>query len=318
MATEQELYENKSKKKAKEKIAKKDSKKTRKATKSDKKSSHKLNKEKMKADKAAYKEKIKAAKSKEEKNSLKKIRKEEVVQSKSARKAQKVSEKAKRRTDKEKAENKAKEAEEQADRAREALKSKQDALSKGHLKPEDVNQNIIPEGYNYAQINQYDPQQQELHKRSFEHTGPDSFLSRLAKGDKSSFDEMEAPALRQFNDLQGNLAGRFSQAGALNSSGFKNAATAASSNFAQDLASRRHELQRQAIGDLDSLSQSLLARRPVEKVLAQKPGEHSRNTGINGAIGAAGGAITGLAASGGNPAVGFQGAIAGHQVGSGF
>ena len=111
--------------------------------------------------------------------------------------------------------------------------------------------NIKPKGYSFGQIQQFDPQQQQLYSQLFSHLGPESYLSRLAGGDQSQFAEMEEPALRQFNELQGGLASRFSGMGmgARKSSGFQNTSTAAASNFAQDLQSRRQELQRQAISD---------------------------------------------------------------------
>jgi hypothetical protein len=131
---------------------------------------------------------------------------------------------------------------------------------------------IIPKGYRKAQINQFTPEQMQLYQQLFGEVSPDSQTSRLANGDEELFDEMEAPAFRQFNELQGQLASRFSGAGmgARKGSGFKNQSSAAASNFAQDLASRRQELQRNAIKDLHGMSTELLGIRPQEKALVQK------------------------------------------------
>ncbi len=150
-----------------------------------------------------------------------------------------------------------------------------------------------PKGYKTAQLQQFTPEQMELFQNNFSHLGPDSYLSKLAGGDQSQFDEMEAPALRQFNELQGGLASRFSQGfGGKNalssrkSSGFQNATTAASSNFAQDLASKRNDYRQQAINDLMGLSNSLLNQRPYDRSLVEKPLSAWQQAGIGFASGA--------------------------------
>ena len=130
----------------------------------------------------------------------------------------------------------------------------------------------IPKGYAEASLQQFTPEQMQLFQDMFSHVGPESFTSRIAGGDQSAFGEMEAPALREFSGQLGNLASRFSGMGmgARKSSGFQNTATAASSNFAQDLASKRMGLQRQAIQDLMGMSKDLLGQRPFEKGLVEK------------------------------------------------
>ncbi len=136
---------------------------------------------------------------------------------------------------------------------------------------------IIPKGYRKGQIQQFDPQQTNLYNQMYGHVSPDSYLSRLAGGDQSLFDEIEAPALRQFSGLMGGLSSRFSAGGggpgalsSRKSSGFQNESSAAASNFAQQLQSNRQELQRQAIGDLSGLSNQLLGYRPQEKFINPK------------------------------------------------
>lgn len=132
--------------------------------------------------------------------------------------------------------------------------------------------NKVPTGYKVGQMQKFSPEQMELFNSLFGHLSPDSYLSRVAGGDQSMFSEMEAPALRQFSELQGGLASRFSGMGmgSRRSSGFQNTMNAASSQFAQDLQSRRQELQRQAIMDLMGLSSNLLGQRPYEQFLVQK------------------------------------------------
>lgn len=133
-------------------------------------------------------------------------------------------------------------------------------------------QNKIPRGYELGQIQQYDPQQMELYQRQFGQLSPDSYLSRLAGGDEGLFNEMEAPAMRQFAQQQGSIASRFSGMGmgGRKSSGFQNAMSQESSDFAQNLQSQRQQLQRQAIQDMMGYSDQLLGQRPQEQFLTDK------------------------------------------------
>jgi len=199
-----------------------------------------------------------------------------------------------------------------------------DIIKKQNQKDDPLNKKKIPEGYSEGQIPQYTPEQIELYRRLFEHTGEDSYLSRLAGGDQSLFEEMEAPAMRQFQGLQGQLASRFSGAGmgSRHGSGFNIAANQQTADFAQDLASKRQELQRQAIMDLQGFSDSLLNKRPTEKFLAQKPAKYEKEKKSGGAGGwaGAGGAIVGgaLGFFGGGPAGAAAGAKVGYDVGHGF
>jgi len=169
---------------------------------------------------------------------------------------------------------------------------------------------VIPEGYDVAQLRNYDPQQMELYKQQFQHVGPDSYLSRLAGGDQSMMAEMEAPALRQFNELQGGLASRFSGAGmgSRRSSGFQNASTAAASNFAQDLQAKRQEMQRQAIQDLMGASNTILGQKPYERSLIQQQEEQKGGGWGGAATGAMSGASMGAS-------FGPYGALAGGVIG---
>lgn len=148
-------------------------------------------------------------------------------------------------------------------------------------------QEQIPEGYNQYALNQYTPEQQRLFQQVFEHVGPDSYLSRLAMGDQGTIDEMERPALRQFGELQGGIASRFSAAGlgGRRSSGFQNTMTAASQDFAGQLQSKRQELRRQALNDLMGISNTLLNQRPQEKGLQEQPKSFLHEAGVAAAGG---------------------------------
>ena len=126
-------------------------------------------------------------------------------------------------------------------------------------------------GYNVGRMNRFTPEQMQLFQSMFSHVSPDSFTGKLAQGDESTFNEIEAPALRQFGALQGNLASRFSGmgSGARRSSGFQNTINQAGSDFAQDLQSRRQGLQRQALQDLFGMSNDLLRQEPFEQFLME-------------------------------------------------
>ncbi len=156
-------------------------------------------------------------------------------------------------------------------------------------------------GYKLGQFQSFTPEQMQLFQSLFSQVSPESYTSRLAGGDQSAFDEQEAPALRQFSELQGNLASRFSGmgSGARRSSGFQNTANQASSEFAQDLQSRRQQLQRQAIMDLMGMSESLLGQHPNEHFLIspkeKKPSFLQSILGsLAGGVGQAGGALGGM------------------------
>lgn len=146
----------------------------------------------------------------------------------------------------------------------------------------------IPSGYKAGRISNFSPEQQELFKTLFSHLGPDSYLSKLASGDEATFNQVEAPALKQFAGLQGQMASRFSGmglGGARNSSGFQNTASQASSDFAMNLQAQRQQLQQQAIRDLMGMSNQLLGQRPMETTLTEKQTPWWQNA----AIGFAGG-----------------------------
>jgi hypothetical protein len=181
--------------------------------------------------------------------------------------------------------------------------------------PSATGRNIIPKGYKRGQLAQFSPEQMQLFQSLFGNLGPESFLSKLAGGDQSQFEELEAPALRQFNALQGNISSRFSGAGmgARKSSGFQNTLSQASSDFAQQLQSQRLGLQRQAISDLLGLSNQLLGQRPHKQFLVEK---QKRSGGLGGLIGAGVGGVGGFFAGG--PGGALTGAQLGQQLGSTF
>lgn len=128
-------------------------------------------------------------------------------------------------------------------------------------------------GTGYRQVQTYTPEQMQLFQQLFGHTSPGGYLSKLAGGDQAAFQQLEAPALQQFQQLQGNVASKFSGAGsgARHSSGFQNTLNQATSDFAQQLQAQRLGLQRQAMQDLMGMSHSLLGQQPYSLIPEQKP-----------------------------------------------
>ncbi len=174
-------------------------------------------------------------------------------------------------------------------------------------------------GMKVRQTPNFTPEQMQIFSQMQGNVSPESYLSRLAGGDESMFSEIEAPALRQFSGLQGNIASRFSQGGGSpggrqaalgtrRSSGFQNTMGAAASDFAQQLQSQRQGLQRQAIMDLSGLQSDLLGQRPYHTELEPRKQKQSF---WQKAAPWAGAAIGGIA---GGP----SGALAGYQMGNQF
>jgi len=163
--------------------------------------------------------------------------------------------------------------------------------------------NKIPEGYQTGKLSNWEPWQQDIAQQLRSNIGPNSLTQKLASGDQSQFDQMEAPAWRTFNEASAQNASRFSGMGlgARGGSGFKNSQSAAASNFAQDLQSKRLELQRQAINDIMGYGNQLLGQKPYNNFLVQDQPETNYWGDIAGKFaGAIPGAIAGFA-SGGPP-----------------
>jgi hypothetical protein len=143
-------------------------------------------------------------------------------------------------------------------------------------------------GYTPVSQQQFTPEQMQLLQQGYERVNPNSYLSKLAAGDEDLFNQLEAPAMRQFQGLQGNIASRFSGmgSGARRSSGFQNTINQASSDFASDLQAQRMGLQRNAIMDLHSMSNDLLGQRPYEQFLLpkQKSGWQQFLEGLGGGV----------------------------------
>ena len=166
-------------------------------------------------------------------------------------------------------------------------------------------------GYKQGQLPLYTPEQMQLFQQQFAHTAPESFLSKLASGDQEIFNEVEAPALRQFNQTLGGIASRFSKHGARKSSGFQNYTTAAASNLAQDLQANRQALQQQALKDLMGMSNTILGQKPYFNYATKNPKQNWFQKFMGAASPIAGAAIGGYF---GGP----MGMAAGSQFGNAF
>lgn len=171
-----------------------------------------------------------------------------------------------------------------------------------------------PQQAGYNQIQKFTPEQMQLFQSLFSHVSPGSYLSRLAGGDESMFQDIEAPAMKQFGELQGQLASRFSGMGlgGRHGSGFNLAANQATSDFAQQLQSQRHSLQQQAIQELMGMSNTLLGQDPY---MLEKKGPSGWQKALGIGLPIAGAAVGG--AFGGLPGAKLGGKL-GSTVGQSF
>lgn len=174
--------------------------------------------------------------------------------------------------------------------------------------------NKTPSGYKSGRMQNFTPEQMQLFQQMFSNVSPDSYLSKLAGGDQGLFNQMEAPAVRDFNTQIGQLGSRFSGMGmgAQKSSGFQNTVTSAASQFSQDLQSRRQQMQQQAIMDLMGLSEHLLQQRPYDNFMIKKQKKPSFLQNLFGGGSALAGAGAGAYFGG------MQGAQLGGQIGGSF
>ena len=130
---------------------------------------------------------------------------------------------------------------------------------------------LIPKGFKKGTINQFTPEMHQNILDMFGLMGKGGDLYKQASGDQSQFAQMEAPAMKQLQEMQGNIASRFSGmgSGARRSSGFTNAMNTASQDFASQLQSKRMDYRNQALKELMSMSGMLLGQRPSEQFMVQ-------------------------------------------------
>lgn len=174
-----------------------------------------------------------------------------------------------------------------------------------------------PKGYDL--YSNYTPEQHEISARRQQLSGPDSYLAKLAGGDEEAFNQIEAPAMRQFQGLQGQIASRFSglggkgSLGSRKSSGFQNTINQAGSDFLQDLASKRHTMRSDAIKGLHDMYGDLVNEQPYGLIdKQQKAGGNWGGAGSGALKGGASGAAIGSVV----PVIGTAaGAIGGALIG---
>lgn len=95
-------------------------------------------------------------------------------------------------------------------------------------------------------------------------------LAQMAQGSPEQFQQMEAPAMRQFKEqLMPRLAEQQTAMGGGRSSGFLNRMQNATSNFAQDLQAQRMGFQQNALAQLLGLGENLM-NTPTQQPYFQK------------------------------------------------
>lgn len=135
-----------------------------------------------------------------------------------------------------------------------------------------------PSGYKVGALNNLTSDQMNLFNQlmSGSSSGISGGLSQLSSlasgGTPEMWSQLEAPAMRQLGQLQGNIASRFggSSMGGRRSSGFHNAQSGAAVDLAERLQGQRMGLQMGAIRDLQSLAQQLLGTKTQDRFLIKK------------------------------------------------
>lgn len=131
---------------------------------------------------------------------------------------------------------------------------------------------VRPKGYRVGELQTFDKNQMGLYNQGFTHLDDNSYLAKLAGGDQSMFEEMEAPFQRQFQEDIGELAGQFSGMGmgARRGSGFQNAANQSAQDFAMQLQGQRQQYRENAMNELMQNSEYMLNQRPKDRFLVEK------------------------------------------------
>jgi len=159
----------------------------------------------------------------------------------------------------------------------------------------------------FNQLNNFSPEQQQAFGRMGQNVGPGSYLSKLAGGDQSEFAALEAPALQQFQGLQGDIASRFSGGGgslsARRGSGFQNSLNQATSDFASRLQAQRLALRQQAIESLHGMTNDFLNQRPFSYVEKQ---QRRKSNFFGNLLGGAASSLVGGLFSGGGTSFGSR------------
>lgn len=174
-------------------------------------------------------------------------------------------------------------------------------------------------GYKQHQISNYTPGQMNIFESLLGSLlpgiqGSGDFLAKLAGGDESMFQQLEAPANTQFQKLLGSIGTRFSDLGAQDSSYFENALAGEGAQMAERLQAQRLGLRSQAINALLGQSNQLLGAQPYSNLWQPKKPKQGTDWG---GIGQLGGTVLGGLGGGffGGPAGAAAGAQFGGQLG---
>jgi hypothetical protein len=168
-----------------------------------------------------------------------------------------------------------------------------------------LNNSLSKTGYKAINLPTKTPGQMNLYNQLQSGVGGgglDQLLAQLkglaGGGNDEMWSQLEAPAMRQFQQLQGNIGARFSGlgSGAQRSSAFQNAQTAGASDLAERLQSQRLGLQQGAQDRLMQLVQSLLGQQLGENALIpkKKSGWETFLEGLGGVAGQAAGQFGGI------------------------
>lgn len=96
-------------------------------------------------------------------------------------------------------------------------------------------------------------------------------LFGMARGDAGTFDQLEAPALRQFQEqIAPQIAQRYAGSGISGSSGLNNSLAGAGANLAENLQGQRLGLMQQSMHDVLHLGDLLLGTPTQQYGLYQK------------------------------------------------
>lgn len=131
-------------------------------------------------------------------------------------------------------------------------------------------------GYKLRNVPNYSPEQMQIFSQllgGLQGGGLEKGLQRqqgLAGGDEEEFGRLEAPAYSAFQKGIGQLSSQFAGAGALNSSGFQNAASEQARLLGENLGSQRMGIQNNALDRLLGLSDKLLGAQPFQQFLEKK------------------------------------------------
>jgi len=176
---------------------------------------------------------------------------------------------------------------------------------------------ILPHNYEIGRIQRFTPEQQKIHKYMHDLVGPSGFLSKIAGGDESFFQEMEAPALRQHSAISGGAASRFGNLGMGSAkSGAFSMPGSSFKDFAAALKANRTQQRMDAINSLMSGSNAYLSHKPTETLLVPENDPFTKYSKIGPTVfGAGGGALQGGAMGGWPGAIigGLYGAYQGYS-----